>query len=139
MPGTAVLPGAAVFAKFGFVTVDVDGLLGSVLDRDGYAFALDTFVLVASLLPVARYNSSYARAIGKWATNAANAARLFFPSSLPPEQQTDWGWVSANGAEALAYERQNDNPLDGDDRRLCPAAWRQRGAEDQMAGAHCHR
>jgi len=26
MPGTAVLPGAAVFAKFGFVTVDVDGL-----------------------------------------------------------------------------------------------------------------
>ena len=88
----------------GASAVDVDGLLGSVLDRDGYAFAMDTFVLVASLLPVARYNSSYARAIGKWATNAANAARLFFPLSLPPEQQTDWGWVSANGAEALAYE-----------------------------------
>lgn len=85
--------------------IDVDGLLGSVLDRGGYAFAMDTFAMVAALLPVARYNASYAAAIGKLAANAANAARLFFPFALPPDKQSDWAWVAANeGASALSYE-----------------------------------
>ena len=84
--------------------VDVDGLLGSVLDGGGYAFAMDTFALVAALLPVARYNASYARAIGKWTGNAANAARLFFPAYTAPDRQSDYGWVATNDAFALSYE-----------------------------------
>lgn len=87
--------------------VDVHGLIGSVTDRGGYAFAMDTSVAVAALLPIARYDASFARGLGKWAATAANAARLFLPSAAGgPDAQSDWPWVAAApaGARALAYE-----------------------------------
>lgn len=90
--------------------IDVHGLIGSITDRDGYAFGMDSFAALAGALPVARYNASFARALGKWASNAANAARLFFPAFNAPEQQSNWAWASAPGvrggaaAAALGYE-----------------------------------
>jgi hypothetical protein len=86
--------------------VDVHGLTGSVSDRDGYAFAMDTFATLASLLPVARYEAQFARALGRYASCATNAARLFFPRFNAPAAQSDWPWVYAAGAgaDALAYE-----------------------------------
>ena len=36
------------------------------------------FQMAATLVPLARYDSRFARAIGKWMLNAANNARLFY-------------------------------------------------------------
>lgn len=67
---------------------DVSGLEGSVTDGQGYAFAMNTFELVAALAPLPRYDARYARAIGKLVLNTANAARLFYANGLPPGNQT---------------------------------------------------
>src|SRR5512145_918634 len=67
---------------------DCDGLLGSIDNRCGYAFAMNTFAQAGALAPLARYE----RAIGKWMLNLANAARLFYPGGLPPGHETSAFW-----------------------------------------------
>ena len=85
--------------------VGVDGNIGSVTDGGGYAFAMDTFVALGAMLPVARYQPAFSRALGKWALNLLNSARLFFPSQLDPNKQTDWAWVHDNDPHrSLPYE-----------------------------------
>ena len=56
---------------------DCHGLIGSIDNRGGYAFAMNSFAQAGALVPLARYDDRYARAIGKWTLNLANAARLF--------------------------------------------------------------
>jgi hypothetical protein len=84
--------------------VDVSGIVGSVTDGGGYAFAMDTFVAQATMLPVARYDPRFAQALGKWAQNAINAARLFYPSQLPTSMQSDEGWASGQDIWCIPYE-----------------------------------
>ncbi len=89
---------------------DCAGLVGSVDNRGGYAFAMNTFSQAAALTPVARYDPRYARALGKWMLNLANAARLFYPTELPTSNQ-DCGWWQGDPEGAIAYEglrRQRD-------------------------------
>lgn len=70
---------------------DCYGLVGEAL-YDGYAFAMNTFEHVGALVPMVRYDDRFARSIGKWVLNAANAARLFYPNYLPPENQDSESW-----------------------------------------------
>ena len=82
---------------------DCDGLAGSVTDSDGYAFTMNTFSLAGALVPLVRYDQRYARAIGKWMLNAANAARLFYPDALPADHQSGPLWTGDPG-HVIAYE-----------------------------------
>jgi hypothetical protein len=82
---------------------DVHGLLGSIDNRGGYAFAMNTFAQAGALLPVARYDTRYARAIGKWLLNLSNAARLFYPRELPPDHQSSAFWKD-DPEGVIAYE-----------------------------------
>ena len=82
---------------------DIDGLLGSVDNRGGYAFAMNTFTQAAALTPLVRYDVRYARAIGKWMLNLANSARLFYPPELPPDHQSSAFW-KGDPAGVIAYE-----------------------------------
>jgi hypothetical protein len=82
---------------------DVHGLQGSVTDGGGYAFAMNTFELVAALAPLPRYDARYARAIGKLILNAANASRLFYANGLPASNQTCFD-QAAFTRDAIAYE-----------------------------------
>ncbi len=70
---------------------DVDGLIGEInssLSYGGdYPFTMNTFEQIGALVPMVRYDSRYARAIGKLVLNAANAARLFYPQFLPSANQ----------------------------------------------------
>ena len=66
---------------------DVDGLIGEVNGSNDYPFAMNTFEQIGALVPMVRYDERYARAIGKWVLNAANAARLFYPKYLPSQNQ----------------------------------------------------
>ncbi|MGA2916300.1 MAG: dockerin type I domain-containing protein [Sedimentisphaerales bacterium] len=84
---------------------DCDGLVGSVTDGSGYAFAMNTFQSAGATIPVVRYNSSYARTIGKWMLNLANAARLFYPSYLDANHQyyNAWNWAISQGYDPNSY------------------------------------
>jgi len=97
---------------------DCDGLAGSVTDSSGYAFAMNTFQSAGATIPVVRYNSSYARTIGKWMLNLANAARLLYPSFLDSDHQyyDAWEWAIQDGYDpnsCIAYEglRRYDNSV----------------------------
>ncbi len=93
---------------------DCDGLLGSIDNRCGYSFAMNTFVQAGALLPLARYDVRYARALGKWMLNVANSARLFYPGALPPGHATSEDWQGdpqrVIAYEGLRYEWQGKSP-----------------------------
>ncbi len=84
---------------------DCDGLVGSVTDGGGYAFAMNTFDWVAALAPVARYDQRFANAIGKWVLNAANASRLFYANGLADQNQSCYNWASIYDPQScVSYE-----------------------------------
>ena len=72
---------------------DVYGLIGEVNEINDYAFLMNTFEQVGALVPLVRYDDRFARAIGKWVLNAANAARLFYPNYLPDQNQDSEEWA----------------------------------------------
>jgi len=84
---------------------DCDGLAGSVTDSSGYAFAMNIFQSASTTIPVVRYDSDYARTIGKWMLNLANAARLLYPSFLDSGHQDDdaWEWAIDDGYDPNSY------------------------------------
>ena len=68
---------------------DVGGLMGGMRSccsnpTQGYAFAMNTYVDVIAVVPIARYEDRYSRSIGKWMLNAANASRLFYGDAQGP-------------------------------------------------------
>jgi hypothetical protein len=106
-------PSTASDARYGWGAIadspwggyDCDGLIGSATDGGGYAFAMNTFQWPAALAPIPRYNQDYARAIGKWILNAANAARLFYANGLDATHQSDEGWAYIyDPCNCIAYE-----------------------------------
>lgn len=83
---------------------DCSGLIGEVSSND-YAFMMNTFEQVGALVAMVRYDDRFARAMGKWVLNAANAARLLYPNYLPPGNQSNWNWASLNDTNSvIAYE-----------------------------------
>ena len=82
---------------------DVSGLLGSTVDRGGYGFLMNTFDLMMPLSAMVRYDQRYARAVGKWALNASNAARFCYPYEMPDSLQAipQYKAVTKN---VIAYE-----------------------------------
>ncbi len=66
---------------------DVSGMSGSTIDHGGYGFCMNTFDLAWPLTAMLRYDQRYARAVGRWALNAANTARLFYPYDIPDALQ----------------------------------------------------
>ncbi len=82
----------------------LDGLVGEV-DGNGYAFALNGFQQAAALVPVARYDDRFARAIGRWMVNLASASRNFYSTQLPAGNQDGEAWAYPNDPRGLvAYE-----------------------------------
>ncbi len=95
---------------------DVDGLIGEVNGSNDYAFLMNTFEQVGALVPMVRYDDRFARAIGKWVLNAANAARLLYPNYLPDQNQDSEAWAhqydpdSYIGHEALRQLQNGFSP-----------------------------
>ncbi len=98
-----------------FGEYECQGLAGSVIDTDGYAFTMNTFEWAGALTPIARYDSRYARALGRWMLNLTNAARLFYPNALPADHQDNRAWADRfDPASCLAYEGLRKKALDDD-------------------------
>ncbi|MEO6547002.1 MAG: hypothetical protein ABIN94_03355 [Ferruginibacter sp.] len=68
--------------------MDISGIVGSTVDHGGYGFLMNTYDAAWPLIPLVRYNQSYAAAIGRWMLNAANAARFFYPQYMPDDHET---------------------------------------------------
>jgi len=68
--------------------IDISGTVGSTVDHGGYGFLMNTYDAAWPLVPLVRYDQSYASAIGKWMLNAANASRFFYPQYMPDEHET---------------------------------------------------
>lgn len=68
--------------------IDISGTVGSTVDHGGYGFLMNTYDMAWPMVPMVRYNQSYATAIGKWMLNAANASRFFYPQYMPDEHET---------------------------------------------------
>jgi hypothetical protein len=94
---------------------DVHGLIGESISND-YAFLMNTFEQAGALVPLVRYDDRFARAIGKWMLNVANAARLFYTNYLPDDHQDSEQWAhqydpnSYIGHEALRERQSNISP-----------------------------
>jgi hypothetical protein len=82
---------------------DVNGLIGSNSNKGGYAFLMNTFDAISTLLPMVRYDSRYAKAIGRWMTNVASNTRYFYPDQVPAEKQSDYYWKEDKD-HVIAYE-----------------------------------
>lgn len=68
--------------------INISGTVGSTVDHGGYGFLMNTYDMAWPMVPMVRYNQSYATAIGKWMLNAANASRFFYPQYMPDEHET---------------------------------------------------
>ncbi|MGD0597055.1 MAG: dockerin type I domain-containing protein [Sedimentisphaerales bacterium] len=112
-------PSTASDARYGWGVIadspwggyDCDGLVGSATDGDGYAFAMNTFQWATALTPIPRYNQDYARAIGKWMLNAANASRLFYTNGLDAAHQSSESWSYIyDPCNCISYEGLRKTP-----------------------------
>jgi hypothetical protein len=66
---------------------------------------MNTFQYVGTLAPLARYDDRYARDLGKWILNAANASRLFYANAHDAEHQSSHAWAARHDPQsAIAYE-----------------------------------
>ena len=93
---------------------DCDGLVGEAL-FDGYAFIMNGFEQAGALVPMVRYDDRFARAIGKWMLNLANASRLFYTNYLPDENQDGAAWSHTNDPKSyIAHEALREVDLNSD-------------------------
>jgi hypothetical protein len=102
---------------------DVHGLQGSITDGGGYAFLMNSFDMAWPLVPMVKYDSRFASAIGKWMLNVTNAARLFYPYEIDDQHQ----WLSVKKditKNVIAYEgiRKADDYKRDDLRGVSPVA-----------------
>ncbi|CAI6033972.1 hypothetical protein [Cohnella sp. JJ-181] len=82
---------------------DMHGLVGNLKDFGGYIFVMNGFFLFSTLAPFLRYDSRYARAVGKWMLNVANQSRLFYADGLPADKQSGAAW-EGDPDNVLPYE-----------------------------------
>lgn len=87
---------------------DVGGLMGFTVPNTGsevrgYAFSMNTFATAMPMVPLARYEDRFSRAIGKWMVNAASAARLFYSDEHSAANQSSEFWTG-DPNHSIAYE-----------------------------------
>ena len=74
---------------------------------------MNTFATAMPMVPLARYEDRYSRAIGKWMLNAANAARLFYADAHSPQNQSSEFWTG-DPQNSVAYEGLRHHWLGGE-------------------------
>jgi len=92
---------------------DCSGLIGEAGTANDYAFFMNGVEQAGALVPLVRYDDRYARAIGKWVLNVANASRLLYAAYLPENNQDSYQWAHQyDPGSTIAYEAMRQrNPL----------------------------
>ncbi len=90
---------------------DCAGLIGEAAG-EGYAFVMNGFEQAGALVPMVRYDDRFARTIGKWVLNLANASRLFYTAYLPDENQDGEAWAKVyDPRSSIAHEAMREFDL----------------------------
>ena len=103
MDGTAVCREGWGFLVGKWNGFDISGIVGSTVDHGGYGFLMNTYDAAWPLIPLVRYDQSFANLIGKWMLNAANAARLFYPQYMPSDHQSLPHYIPAYNQASSQY------------------------------------
>jgi hypothetical protein len=83
---------------------DAYGLVCSAVDwNGGYSFFMNSAFQAALSVPVARYEPRFARMIGRYVLNAANAAKMFFADQWHGAHQSNPRYAD-RPEKAIAYE-----------------------------------
>ena len=101
--GTAICREGWGFLVGNWNGYDISGTVGSTVHNGGYGFLMNTYDAAWPLVPMVRYNQSYANAIGKWMLNAANASKFFYPEHMPDAHETI-PELAAAGKNVIGYE-----------------------------------
>ncbi len=88
---------------------EVDGMMGSITDRKGYAFTMNTFAAAYAVSPVAKYDPRYAVSLGEWYLNMAINSQNFFVDFVNRDNTSIAGDDSLNealenGLNAVPFE-----------------------------------
>lgn len=94
----------------GWGDYSMNGLMGSISDGGGYAFAMNTFTAAYAMSPVAKYDTRFASSLGKWYLNLIGNSRYFFADQTETENQS-----AALSNEALAFKETTNSivPYEG--------------------------
>ena len=92
--------------------IDVQGLIGEAMEAyPGYVFYMNAVEQAGALVPLVRYDDRFARAIGKWTLNVANATRLFIRPTFPDTMQDNETWTHQyDPHSSIAYEALREYP-----------------------------
>jgi hypothetical protein len=84
---------------------DCSGLIGESSTLNDYAFFMNGAEQTGALVPLVRYDERFARAIGKWVLNVANASRLFYTNFLPDDHEDSQAWAHQyDPGSSIAHE-----------------------------------
>ncbi len=84
---------------------DCSGLIGEINHSNDYPFFMNGVEQAGALVPLVRYDDRYARAIGRWILNLANASRLFYTNALPDSHQDSAPWGHQyDSSSVIAHE-----------------------------------
>ncbi len=84
---------------------DCSGLIGESSTQNDYAFFMNGAEQAGALVPLVRYDDRFARAVGKWVLNVANASRLLYSKFLPDDHQDSQVWAHQyDPNSSIAYE-----------------------------------
>lgn len=116
---------SAVRSGWGMITDNwgsyyTSGLMGSLTDGEGYAFAMNTFDAMMGFAPMVKYDTRFASDISKWILCVSQSAQSYYPKNYKVEGQTNnyngnlvyngvnqsGKWIAQDSAEAsfIAYE-----------------------------------
>lgn len=107
----------ATIGKWG--DYDCYGLIGEAKPNvsEGYAFYMNGVEQFGALIPLLRYDDRFARTLGKWALNIANASRLFYPNYLPDSLQDCEAWSHQYDPNSyIAHEAMREKALNEEKR-----------------------
>ena len=115
-PESQCMPwGITAGTHLGGVTCDgLDGACWRKADHGFYAFAMGSYQAPGWLLPAVRYDQRIARAVARYALNAANSCRYFLGVDLDGEHQDHKDWRDAlpggNAGYLFSYEGVRSQP-----------------------------
>ena len=81
---------SAVRGGWGMVTENwgdhyTNGLMGSLTDGGGYAFAMNTFDAMLGFAPMVKYDTRFARDISRWVLSVSQSAQSYYPENYSTE------------------------------------------------------
>lgn len=91
-----------------------NGLMGSLTDGEGYAFAMNTFDAMLGFGPMVKYDTRFARDVSRWVLSASQSAQAYYPEQYSTEGKVE---DAGSGHEIYHGKYQSNNWIAQDDEK----------------------